>query len=293
MNGRAVRVLVGAALLAASVFAGCGGKTKTVTVPSTTRSTQTVPTVSYERYRARLYAAEVPAGWTRAADQQQHTGYVESKWRDPADPGTSITIDATPKDTTNAGASAQGVRAATRRASSYQELAFEPATVAGHSAWKWTFQVSGQQRVDYFLNACDTGVAVLGSTSPGKFAQLAPVFAHVADSLSISCTSSTPTPPPTPKPSPPSPTASQTCVIKAWYSGSYIHFKCVDESTGTTVDEALGSDSIDFSQETGSARRTARREELVNTLRRQLESKGWRQIGTLSGGEWYQLRFRH
>ncbi len=299
MRFPALRALAGVAFVAALVLPGCGGKTKTVTVPATAPTTQTAPATSYERYRARRYTAEVPSGWTQEADQQRHTSYVESRWRDPSDPNTSITIDATANDTASPGVSAAGVRAATRRAPGYRELAFEPAGVAGRGAWKWTFQISGDQRVDYFLNDCATGVAVLGSTAPGRFSRLQATFAHVADSVSIACSAPTPGPGTTTTTTTTTTAApSQTCRIKAWYSGTgfsadhgYIHFKCVDEQTGKTVAEALGSDSIDFRQESQTTMRTARREELVAKLRSQLESDGWRQIGTVSGGEWYQLRF--
>lgn len=88
---------------------------------------------------------------------------------------------------------------------------------------------------------------------------------------------------------------SQTVVIKAWYStwsySTYIHFKAVDEESGTTVAEASGSDSIDLEEESGAAARTPERERLVAQLQRKLEADGWTAIGTLDGGEWYQLRF--
>jgi hypothetical protein len=111
------------------------------------------------------------------------------------------------------------------------------------------------------------------------------------------------TPPPAPPaaspPLPPPPPAaySHTSHITAWYSSyssasyGYIHFKCVDEATGVTVEEVLGSDSIDFNAETQAVLQTPARVELVNQLTAKLQSEGWHQIGTVSGGEWYQLRF--
>lgn len=93
--------------------------------------------------------------------------------------------------------------------------------------------------------------------------------------------------------------ASQTCAIKAWYStidigmvaSQYIHFKCVDEATGTTVAEAPGSDNIDTSQEAQGPVKNSAREALVNTLQRSLEADGWKLIGPAPEGLWYELRF--
>jgi hypothetical protein len=52
---------------------------------------------------------------------------------------------------------------------------------------KWIFQISGDQRVDYFVNQCSTGIAVLGSTSPSRFSSVEATFAHVANSISFTC----------------------------------------------------------------------------------------------------------
>ena len=113
---------------------------------------------------------------------------------------------------------------------------------------------------------------------------------------------STPSPQPKPEPQPkPKPGGSgsyaSTCSIKAWYSGppltvnTFIHFKCVDDDSGTTVAEAEGSDEIDLDKEVGAAKRNAAREALVDQLSQKLEDDGWTEIGSVDGGEWYQLRF--
>ncbi|MGZ6661598.1 MAG: hypothetical protein ACXVHL_30055 [Solirubrobacteraceae bacterium] len=101
----------------------------------------------------------------------------------------------------------------------------------------------------------------------------------------------------TPAGTPSSTQFSSTCRIKAWYTSytspdyGYIHFKCVDEATGTTVAEALGSDNFNFNEEQQAAKRTAKRVDLVNQLKRRLQGQGWKEIGPAQGGEWYQLRY--
>ena len=113
---------------------------------------------------------------------------------------------------------------------------------------------------------------------------------------------STPSPRPEPEPQPkPKPGGSgsyaSTCSIKAWYSGppltvnTFIHFKCVDEDSGETVAEAEGSDEIDLDKEADAAKRNTAREELVDQLGQKLQDDGWTEIGSVDGGDWYQLRF--
>lgn len=112
-----------------------------------------------------------------------------------------------------------------------------------------------------------------------------------------------PSPQPKPKPKPDKPggggsgSYASTCSVKAWYSGppltvnSFIHFKCVDEDSGETVTEAEGSDEIDLEDEADAVERNAAREALVDQLSSKLEADGWTEIGTVEGGEWYELRF--
>lgn len=109
-----------------------------------------------------------------------------------------------------------------------------------------------------------------------------------------------PTPAPSPEPAPqprPSPAPGRyatTASISAWFttwSGSYIHFKVVGEDSHKTVMEQPGSDNIDLDEEQAAVRRTPERERLVNALRARMEAAGWTEIGTVSGGEWYEYRF--
>ena len=109
----------------------------------------------------------------------------------------------------------------------------------------------------------------------------------------------TPTPAPDPEPPPrpeqrPEPTYARTASIAAWFttwSGSYIHFKAVDEDGGDTVMEQPGSDGIDLDEERAAVARTPERQRLVDALRERMEAAGWTEIGTVPGGEWYEYRF--
>lgn len=202
----------------AAGIAACGGARQPVTTtvvqtvtrpPSTTSSsttttsttTQPPPPQSYGPYSAPEYTLEVPAGWTTVEDQTKTSGYVESKWRDPASPKTSILVDSQPSPGLSAEEDATSVRAQTSSTPGYQGISFEPASIAGNDGWKWVFEISGTERVDYFLNVCGTSFAILGSTTPQRFDLLAGAFEHVANSVQPSClTSSTTTSVPTTPP---------------------------------------------------------------------------------------------
>lgn len=208
---------LGVVCVVAIGLAGCGGSqsgsTTSVTVTQTvgtiappapprpfpTTTTQSPPQQLYEPYSATAYSLERPAGWITEADQTANSSVVESKWRDPSDPKTSVLIDTIPSPASTAQADAASVRTQTSSTPGYQEISFDPASINGNDGWKWTFEVSGTKRVDYFLNVCGTSFAILGTTTPQRFDELAPVFQHVAESVQPTCngTSTPPTPPTT------------------------------------------------------------------------------------------------
>ncbi|MGH3429465.1 MAG: hypothetical protein ACRDQZ_18175, partial [Mycobacteriales bacterium] len=139
-------------------------------------------------YSQSLYVVEIPAEWVQETSDEPSGSYVESVWRDPADSNTAILIDAeTPAPRVPPLSSAESVRAQTSQSSGYRELAFEPTTLAGLPAARWVFEVSGDRRVDYFVNRCNVGIAVLGSTSPATFGALAETFHEAASSVTVPC----------------------------------------------------------------------------------------------------------
>ncbi|MEX2449180.1 MAG: serine/threonine-protein kinase [Solirubrobacterales bacterium] len=148
-------------------------------------------------YSQSFYSIEIPSGWRQEmSDEPSGTppgAYLESVWRDPGEPNSSITVDAqSPEPSVPALQSAEAVRAETSQSDSYRELAFEPVLLAGLPAARWIFQVKGDdgvvdRRVDYFVNACGAGVAVLGSTNPASFGTLAPTFHRAATSVAALC----------------------------------------------------------------------------------------------------------
>jgi predicted Ser/Thr protein kinase len=135
-----------------------------------------------------LYSVDIPAGWTQAESDKPISTYFESTWHDPADENTTILVDSqTPAPQVPPITSAEEVRAQTSQSSGYREISFGPITLAGAAAARWVFEVHGDRRVDYFINSCNAGIAVLGSTYPSAFGGLAPVFHRAASSIAVPC----------------------------------------------------------------------------------------------------------
>jgi serine/threonine protein kinase len=141
-----------------------------------------------EPFHGRLYGAEVPVGWTPEEIEEHPSTYYQSKWRDPEDENTSVTIDSQVHTAnTDAVEDAEGVREDTAESAGYRELAFEETTLQGQPAVRWVFEVEEDRRVDYFVISCGIGFGVLGSTSPSTFGHWAPTFHTVANSVTGTC----------------------------------------------------------------------------------------------------------
>jgi hypothetical protein len=204
----AITVLV---LSSLGIMVGCGqgsGSSKTTTITRTVTRPERPPHAAREQrtrlvdYTATLYDARIPDGWTVEKDETDMGGFVRSVWRDPADQNTSVTIDVVDGETDAPSDKASSVRADTSSSPSYEEIAVVPTSLGGRSAEKWVFRISGDQRVDYFMNDCSIGVAVLGSTSPSRYSSRSTVFRSVAASVVPDCAAvaseqdTTPTEPP-------------------------------------------------------------------------------------------------
>jgi Protein kinase domain len=153
-----------------------------------TAAAEASPSSSQSTYSQSLYSVAIPAGWFQETSDKPSGSYMESVWRNPSEPNTSITVDAeSPAPPVEPIASAEAVRAQTSQSAGYRELAFESTTLAGLPAARWVFDVSGDRRVDYFLNVCNVGIAMLGSTTPAIFGSLSPTFHEAASSIAVPC----------------------------------------------------------------------------------------------------------
>lgn len=136
--------------------------------------------VSY--HGARISAA-IPAGWSTLENESHKTGYIESKWSNPANPNDTVLVDTSPATPDTLEQDAAPVHEALLAASGYQQLSYGPGNLTGVDSWMWVFRISGDQRVDYFFNRCASGYAVLGSTVPSRYNQLLATFRAVAQSV--------------------------------------------------------------------------------------------------------------
>ncbi len=134
-------------------------------------------------YRGAEISAEIPAGWTTVESEAHKTGYIESKWSNPADSNDTVLIDTSPATSETLEQDAAPVHNDLLRAGGYREIAYGPGDLAGIASWIWVFRISGDQRVDYFFNRCTSGYAVLGSTTPSRFERLRATFRAVARSV--------------------------------------------------------------------------------------------------------------
>ncbi len=145
-------------------------------------ATQTGP-LGLVPYRGAEISAEIPAGWTTLESEAHKTGYIESKWSNPADSNDTVLIDTSPATSETLEQDAAPVHDDLLRASGYREITYGPGDLAGVASWIWVFRISGDQRVDYFFNRCASGYAVLGSTAPSRFERLRATFRAVAQSV--------------------------------------------------------------------------------------------------------------
>jgi len=120
-------------------------------------------------------------------NEAQKSGYVESKWQRPGDGSDSVLIDTSPATDLSLQEDAAPVHRALEAASGYHEISYGPGDLAGVSSWMWVFEVSGDERVDYFVNSCGQGFGVLGSSASGHFAAMRATFQTVAQSTRATC----------------------------------------------------------------------------------------------------------
>jgi hypothetical protein len=144
--------------------------------------------VSTQRtFRRAAFTIEVPRSWRAGARDVQHQGYVNNRWHPAGDKRTTLLVDYTVGIRRPARVSARRVRNTVKRNASYRELAFGAVKLGGRTAWRWEFKLRGQHKVDYFVNACGNGYAVLGATRASRWSRYRRTFSRAARSLEPAC----------------------------------------------------------------------------------------------------------
>lgn len=160
-------------------------RSPSTSTPATQPITQS--RVNFSAYRAQHINAQIPSGWKMLENEAQKSGYLESKWQSPSGRGDSVLIDTSPATDLSLQEDAAPVHRALEAASGYHEISYGPGDLAGLSSWMWVFEVSGDERVDYFFNSCGQGFGVLGSTRASRFAAMRATFRTVAQSTHAVC----------------------------------------------------------------------------------------------------------
>jgi serine/threonine-protein kinase len=133
-----------------------------------------------------VFRVSVPAGWQRSDEDRGRL--QRTVWRDPDDATTSVLVDAIPGVRSTPEGRARSVSGGGTSQQGYRQIALGPVTLAGRPGFEWQYQAGGRHKVDYFVNDCDDGFAVLGTTTPARFSSLSDTFRRVAESLqSRSC----------------------------------------------------------------------------------------------------------
>jgi hypothetical protein len=132
-------------------------------------------------------SAQVPAGWIIQENEAQKSGYIESKWTNPANSADYVLIDESPATRLTPEQDAAPVHKTLQEASGYREISYGPGDLTGIDSWMWLFMISGDERVDYFFEKCTNTFGVLGSTSPSRFGQLRSTFRAVTQSVQSTC----------------------------------------------------------------------------------------------------------
>jgi hypothetical protein len=159
--------------------------------PSSSASEAT-PRTTFERSTFRFTLPSSWKGEDRDKPYYEPSGalsYIQSTWHPSFDPATEMKVDYTEHVSASAPRSAHDLRAEYFLGRpQYQEIDWRPATVAGRSAWRWEYLWRNRHKVDYFVkNDCNTGYAVLGSTTPGNWDRYVKTFEQAVDTLEPSC----------------------------------------------------------------------------------------------------------
>ena len=110
-----------------------GAEAESTPLPERADDKAAVSATGSVTYSQALFTVDIPSGWDQEIDDEPSGeppgSYLESVWREPAEPNTSITVDAqTPAPAATPLQSAELVRADTSQSDGYREIAFGPVT---------------------------------------------------------------------------------------------------------------------------------------------------------------------
>lgn len=138
-------------------------------------------------FQRAAFTIKLPRAWKVSARDDREPGYVSNRWRSPNSGKTTLRVDYTRNVRVTASVSAKRLRRQVSRARSYHEYSFRRVKLGDRRAWRWEFRLRGLRKVDYFVNACGTGYALLGATTPKRWKQYKKTFTRAAQSWEPTC----------------------------------------------------------------------------------------------------------
>ncbi len=178
----ALAVLLGVLLLSGDDRGGVATGEESAGQLATTRDS------AEQTYPLALYTVTLPKSWDLSTKDEPESAILESVWHSRSSPPVSFWIGArVPATQKRPVRWAESKRAATGRSPTYREIAFGPTSLAGRPAMRWAFDISGKRRVAYFLDECEVGAMIVGSSSPAAFSDHAEDFRRAASSLKVRC----------------------------------------------------------------------------------------------------------
>jgi hypothetical protein len=155
--------------------------------PSATPPAATPATPPAAPSAAGSFDAPIPKGWREREFATQQQGYLQSRWDDPRDARTFVVIDWIDGDRRLPADAAAALRAGVASRPDYREVRF---TQTRDRGWIWVYTLLDEQRrraarIDLISRRCGVLFAVLGSTSPKRFAALQPTFVAISRGIRI------------------------------------------------------------------------------------------------------------
>lgn len=141
-----------------------------------------------QNYHQAQYATGVSSGWPQTEDDRHVGGYLESSWHDPASVETTFVVDS--RNSSESGpplAAAELARAQAQYLPHYRERGRKWVRLGGRPALRWAYDVAGEAHLDYFLEECDIGLLIRGTTPPVAWEALAPFFRGMAAVTTANC----------------------------------------------------------------------------------------------------------
>jgi hypothetical protein len=155
--------------------------------PAAPPAAATAPVAAPPAAQSASFDAPIPSAWREREFAVQKLGYLQSRWDDPRDPRTYVIVDWQDGDRGGAAAAAAKLRATVLDRPDYREVRFQRTSRKG---WIWVYTIRDERgrraaRVDLLTRRCGVLFAVLGSTSPKRFAELQATFVAISRGIRL------------------------------------------------------------------------------------------------------------